>query len=89
MSTSSRPVCLHVPLLNHDDTPSQQSTFHRDVTSLVCTIQGMGNPFMVDSEDLVVLDNKEILGSDAVVKLRTVEEVGAKQYVDFVAERFG
>ena len=49
----------------------------------------MGNPFMVDSEDLVVLDNKEILGSDAVVKLRTVEEVGAKQYVDFVAERFG
>ena len=89
MSTSSRPVCLHVPLLNHDDTPSQQSTFHRDVTSLVCTIQGMGNPFMVDSEDLVVLDNKEILGSDAVVKLRTVEEIGAKQYVDFVAERFG
>ena len=34
-----------------------------------------------------MLDNKEILGSDAVaVKLRTVEEVGAKQYADFVAE---
>ena len=48
----------------------------------------MGNPFMEDSEDLVVLDNKEILGSDAVaVKLHTVEEVGAKRYADFVAER--
>ena len=72
---------------HHDDTPSQQSAFHKDVTSLVCTIEDMGNPFMEDSEDLVVLDNKEILGSDAVVKLCTVEEVGAKQYVDFVAER--
>ena len=70
------------------NTPSLQSAFHKDVTqSQVCTIEDKGNPFMEDSEDLVVLDNKEIQGSDAVaVKLRTVEEVGAKQYADFVAE---
>ena len=62
---------------HHEDTPSLQSAFHKDVTSLVCTIEDMGNLFMEDSEDLVVLDNKEMLGSDAVaVKLRTVEEVG-------------
>ena len=67
---------------HHEDTPSLQSAFHKDVTSLVCTIEDMGNPFMEDSEDLVVLDNKEMLGSDAVaVKLRTVEEVGLNSMV--------
>ena len=64
---------------HHEDTPSLHSAFHKDVTSLVCTIEDTGNQFMEGSEDLVLLDNKEILGSNAVVKLRTVEEVVAKK----------
>ena len=72
---------------HREDSPSLQSAFHKDITSLVCTIKDTGNLFMEDSEDLAVLDNKEILGSDAVVELRTVEEVVAKQYADFVVER--
>ena len=72
---------------HHEDTPSLQSAFHKDVTSLVCTIEDMGNPFMEDSEDLVVLDNKEMLGSDAVAVKTTHSGRGwAKQYGDFVPE---
>ena len=47
----------------------------------------MGNPFMEETEDLLVLDTKEIMGSDALVRLRKVEEVGTAQFESFITER--
>ena len=61
---------------HHEDTRSLQSLFYRDVTALTRTIEEMGNPFMEETEALLVLDTKEIMSSDAVVRLRKVEEVG-------------
>lgn len=64
---------------HHEDTRSLQSLFYRDVASLTRTIQEMGNPFMEETDDLLVLDTKEIMSSDALVRLRKVEEVGMAQ----------
>ena len=72
---------------HHEDTRSLPSLFYRDVTALTRTIEEMGNSFMEETEDLLVLDTKEIMGSDALVRLCKVEEVGTAQFESFIAER--
>lgn len=51
---------------HRDLTPSVQSSFVKDVRSLVGVIEEMGNPFEDESQDLVILDTKEIAGPAAV-----------------------
>ena len=74
-------------LKHHEETPSIQSAFRKDVKALVTTMEERGNPFLEESEDLVVLDSKEILPQDAVTRLRKAEATGKKQYNTFVDER--
>lgn len=65
---------------HHEDTRSLQSLFYRDVVSLTRTIEEMGNPFMEETDNLLALDTKEIMSySDALTRLRKVEEVGMAQ----------
>ena len=45
---------------HHDQTPSVQTAFAKDVHSLVNLIDDLGNPFEEKSIDLLVLDSKEI-----------------------------
>ena len=47
----------------------------------------MGNPFVEETDNLFALDTKQIMSSDALVRLRKVEEVGMTQYESFIAER--
>ncbi len=54
---------------HHEDTRSLQSLFYRDVTALTRATEEMGNSFMEETEDLLVLDTKEIVASDALVRL--------------------
>ena len=46
----------------------------------------MGNPFMEETEDLLVLDFKEIIGSNALARLCKIEETGMTQYEAFITE---
>ena len=45
---------------HHDETPSAQTSFAKDVRSLANVIEKLGNPFKEESVDLVVLDTKEM-----------------------------
>ena len=47
---------------HHEVQRSFQVSFFKDVKSLVTTIEDFGNPFLEESEDLIVLDTKEIAG---------------------------
>lgn len=47
---------------HHEDMRSLQSLFYEDATALTRTIKEMANPFMEETEDLLVLDTKEIMG---------------------------
>ena len=46
---------------HHEQTPAVQATFLKEVKSLVAVFEEMGNPFLEQSEDLLVLDTKDIL----------------------------
>ena len=61
-------------------------SFFKDVKSLVTTIEDFGNHFLEDSEDLIVLDTKEIAGPASFTILRQREAVGKEQYNQFIAE---
>ena len=61
---------------HHEVQRSFQVSFFNDVKSLVTTIEDFGNPFLEESEDLIVLDTKEIAGPASVTILRQIEAIG-------------
>jgi hypothetical protein len=48
-------------------------------------MEEMGNPFLEHSEYLFVLDSRDIMDSRVVEPVRTIENIGKKQYQQFVA----
>ena len=53
-------------MCHHDQSKGVQKDFVEKVKSLTASITDMGNPFLEDSNDLLRLDNRDILGDDAV-----------------------
>ena len=47
--------------------------------SLVAVIEEMGNPFLEQSQDLLVLDTRDILDQSVGESVRKAEELGEKQ----------
>ena len=62
--------CVHrnarVSTCHHDQTAGVQTSFAKDVHSLINVFEEMGNPFDEKSQDLLVLDTKEIVDSAVV-----------------------
>ena len=73
-------------LHQHDQTASVQRAFARDVRSLVTVIQELGNPFEEMSQDMLVLDTKEIASPSVVKTVNTAEQIGQEQFNAFVKE---
>ena len=72
---------------HHEVQRSSQVSFFKDMKSLVTTIKDFGNPFLEESEDLIVMDTKEIAGAAAVTILRQIEAIGKQQFNQFITER--
>lgn len=72
---------------HHEVQRSFQLSFFKDVKSLVIMIEDSGNPFLEESEVLIVLDTKEIAVAAAVTILRQIEAVGKEQCNQFITER--
>ena len=47
----------------------------------------MGNPFLENSEDLIVLDTRDIVDASVGETVRNAETLGKEQYEVFVDER--
>ena len=71
---------------HHEETPSVQNTFARDVRSLVAVIEELGNPFEDDSQDLLVLDRKEIADPAVIETVRNAKQIGQYQFEAFSKE---
>ncbi|KAG1681932.1 Solute carrier family 22 member 4 [Nymphon striatum] len=71
---------------HHDQTPSVQTSFVKDVRSLVDVIEEMGNPFEEESQDVVKLDTKEIAGPAAVETVMNAKKIGQEQFEAFTKE---
>ena len=63
-----------------------QNTFARDVRSLVAVIEELGNPFEEDSQDLLVLDTKEIADPAVIETVRKAKQIGQDQFEAFSKE---
>ena len=65
---------------HHEETPTVQNTFARDVRSLVAVIEELGNPFEEDSQDLLVLDTNEIADPAVIETVRNAKQIGQDQF---------
>jgi hypothetical protein len=72
---------------HHDQQPGVQSAFLKDVRALTAVIQDLGNPFLEESNDLLVLDTKCIMDDIVADTVRKVTTLGEDQYSKFVEER--
>lgn len=71
---------------HHDQIPSVQAAFGKDVSSLVGVIEELGNPFLEESTDLLVLDTKEIANLTAIETLQNAHFIGQQQFESFTKE---
>lgn len=72
---------------HHEEAKNLQLSFVKDVQSLVSVIEDMGNPFMEETNELLVLDTRDIADTAVVKTVRTIEAVGQEQYETFRNER--
>ena len=72
---------------HHDYSNSVQSIFNEEVKSLLSTLEDVGNPFDDDSSDLFDLETKISVPETIAQNLYKLENVGEKQYRDFIEQR--
>ncbi|XP_041473700.1 uncharacterized protein LOC121422610 [Lytechinus variegatus] len=72
---------------HHDQTPGVQVSFMKEVRALTKVFQEMGNPFLEETQDLMVLDTGDIMETTVTETVRKVESLGEEQYAKFVEER--
>ena len=58
---------------HHEQTKGSQQSFHQHVTSLVKSMEDLGNPFTEQSNDLLSLDTKDIADPSVVQTIRQIE----------------
>ena len=72
---------------HHDQSPSVQKRFAADTKALVAAFQEVGNPFDEDSDEIVILDTKEVMSEDVARSIMCAHEEGRKKHSAFVKER--
>ena len=73
----------------HEHTASAQVKFATEVGALVQVhvLEDMGNPFMEESEDLLVLDSRDVADPAIVQTVCEIEKTGQDQYDKYMTER--
>ena len=71
---------------NHEQGFASQKTFQKQVNNLVKTIQKIGNPFLDDFTELVMLDSRNCVDASVALALYSLENIGIRQYVANVIE---
>ena len=64
---------------HHEQNCGVQTSFFNEVKSLVAVIEEMGNPFLEQSQDLLVLDTRDILQPSVGESVRKAEQLREKQ----------
>lgn len=66
--------------LHHDQHLGVQAAFQKEVRALVTVLEEMGNPFLESSQDLLVIDTKDVKDTAVADTLRKVQSLGEEQY---------
>ena len=74
-------------LRHHEQVKGVQTTFMKQLKALCDSIEEMGNPFLEQGEDLLVLDTNDIVDLRVAETIRQIQCLGKEQYAMFVDER--
>ena len=72
---------------HHEQCESTQKAFFNQVKALSNVIDEMGNPFTDESNDLLVLDTRDIVDSSVVSVMCHLKKLGQEQYDKFATDR--
>ena len=72
---------------HHEQKRGQQAAFARDVDALVKVMEDNGQPFLQRSDELIVLQRKDIADQSVKSTVEKVEKIGQVQYQTFVKDR--
>ena len=72
---------------HHDQKPGVQAAFMKDVRALIAVFEKMGNPFLENTQDILVLDTRDIMDTPMAETVRKIESLGEEQYTKCVEER--
>ena len=72
---------------HHEQKPTIQSAFAKDVVNLMSSIEELGNPFKEDGEDLTALHTKDMMNVEVLHTVRNARQIGEQQCKAFLKER--
>lgn len=72
---------------HHEQYSKFQKVFKEDVEWLITAFEDLGNPFLEDSGDLVSLGSSCIMPKEVVETVKTIKDVGEKQFRNFITDR--
>jgi len=72
---------------HHEEAKHVQKKFAQSVKDLAKAIEEMGNPFTANSNDLLVLDSRDLPDPAIIDSVRKIEKLGQGQYDIYVGER--
>lgn len=58
-----------------------------NVDNLLNAIEELGNPFKMDSGDLLAIDTKDIMPTEVVESIQNIKKIGQDQFKAFVSEK--
>ena len=70
----------------HEQGHSTQQLFKKQVNSLAEVISSMGNPFLDDCPELLILDTRNYASDAVVPTVQTIEELGATKYHQYMTD---
>ena len=65
---------------HHEPKPTVQSTFSKDVVITVSCFEELGNPFTEESENLMAIHTKDIMGDTVVATVKSAHKIGEDQF---------
>ncbi len=71
---------------HHEQTPSLQEAFKKEVNSLSEVIRTMGNPFLDDGPELLVLDTRNCVSDAVIGTVQKIEQLGIEKYQKYVKD---
>ena len=71
-------------LKHHEQKPSAQKKFSKNVNDLVAAFLDSGNPFLEETKDLIAIDSKNIANEAAVINMWKVADAGKDQFNEFL-----
>ena len=72
---------------HHEQTNSRQQRFSTQVLNLVKIISDFGNPFLEQSQDLLVLDTRNVMPENAINTVNNIENIGMNLFRQYFEHR--